>query len=166
MIASRGQFSRSPRKLLLSQPPPTRSPDDLSLRWRRCTGLVSTASVLNPYAHWDSQAYAPPKSACSRPAGAVLGADKGNRFREACGPPLGDGIFNSLSPLHLWWGLHAGDDSITQVLPFRLGDDDRRGCDPWRQLPRSGQGQPAGVMRKPESILLFSICSSRVIPVI
>ena len=34
------------------------------------------------------------KSACSRPAGAVLGADQGNRFREACGPPLGDGIFN------------------------------------------------------------------------
>ena len=62
----------------------------------------------------------PPKSACARPAGAVLGADKGNRFREACGPPLGDGIFNSLSPLHWWWGLHAGDDSITQVaLPAR-----------------------------------------------
>ena len=67
--------------------------------------------------------------------GAVLGADKGNRFREACGPPLGDGIFNSRSPLHLWWGLHAGYDSITQVLPLRLGDDGRRGCDPWRQLP-------------------------------
>ena len=64
MIASRGSslvnWCCSPRKLLLSQPPPTRSPDDLSLRWRRCTGLVSTASVLNPYAHWDSQAYGPP----------------------------------------------------------------------------------------------------------
>ena len=46
MIASRGSslvnWCCSPRKLLLSQPPPTRSPDDLSLRWRRCTGLVST----------------------------------------------------------------------------------------------------------------------------
>ena len=65
MIASRGSslvnWCCSPRKLLLSQPPPTRSPDDLSLRWRRCTGLVSTASVLNPYAHWDSQAYGPPR---------------------------------------------------------------------------------------------------------
>ena len=65
MIASRGSslvnWCCSPRKLLLSQPPPTRSPDDLSLRWRRCTGLVSIASVLNPYAHWDSQAYGPPR---------------------------------------------------------------------------------------------------------